>query len=74
MKAKEQKLYDDFIKALDIHDMRADLNPFVLKCMKITEEYAKEKAWEAWKAGVACYAGLYQIDIKDFEKWLEENQ
>lgn len=37
---QDTKLYKDFIKALDIHDMRSDDNPFVIKCCKIAEEYA----------------------------------
>jgi hypothetical protein len=42
--------------------------------LEAMESYAEQKAWDAWKAGVACRAGLYQIDIKDFEKWWEEQK
>ena len=37
---QDTKLYKEFIKALDIHDMVADDNPFVVKCCKIAEAYA----------------------------------
>lgn len=36
---QETDLYKSFIKALDIHDMTADDNSFVVKCCKIAEEY-----------------------------------
>lgn len=39
---QETDLYKSFIKALDIHDMRTDDNPFVVKCCKIAEEYASQ--------------------------------
>jgi len=39
---QDTKLYKDFIKVLDIHDMRADDNPFVVACCKVAEEYASQ--------------------------------
>ena len=40
---QDTKLYKEFIKALDIHDMVADDNPFVVKCCKIAEAYAAQQ-------------------------------
>lgn len=41
------KLYEDFYKALRIQDMRADDNPFVVRCCEIAEKYAKDAVNEA---------------------------
>lgn len=37
---QETELYKEFIKALDIHDMRSDDNPFVVKCCEIAKRYS----------------------------------
>jgi hypothetical protein len=44
MRTEIQKtaLYNAFVKALEIQDMRSDDNPFVVKCCEIAEKYAQE--------------------------------
>jgi hypothetical protein len=39
---QETELYKKFIKALDIHDMVADDNQFVVKCCEVAKEYASQ--------------------------------
>lgn len=46
---QDTELYQKFIKALAIRDMRADDNPFVVKCCEIAKEFASQYKQEPEK-------------------------